>query len=137
LHRLHTGAHGTLGLVAEVSLRLHPAPESRAIGLAFAASRAEALAIARAALALPRTPWAVLVHALVSGPRNRWMVAVLLAGRAEVLADAVKGLRAGAPTVPVMSESDDPSRFEGTWGGQRALETGGLAVHALRVTTAP
>ncbi len=53
LHRLYTGSHGSLCLILEVALRLHPEPEHEAFLVAEAADAAGALALARAALELP------------------------------------------------------------------------------------
>lgn len=138
LQRLHTGAHGTLGLVVEASLRLHAAPESRALALGFASTRAQALAIARDALASATAkPWAVIVHDLAPDGDARWVVAVLLAGRREQVADEVERLRAACLRLPVTTEDERGAAFAPTWDAVRATEGGRVLRHRLHVTTAP
>lgn len=139
LHRLHTGAHGTLGVIVEASLRLHAAPELRAIGMGFAASRDAALATARAVLARDRSPWTVVVTDMLSDetPDRRWSIAVLVAGLAEAVEADVRDLRAVAPGLPWQigergKESD--TRVRATWRGIARLE--GMTP-TLRVTCAP
>ncbi len=139
LHRLHTGAHGTLGLVAEVSLRLHAAPELRAVGLATSATRESALAIARAVTRSSRAAWAVLVTDLAPDSRPRWMVTALLAGRAPVVESEVAALRIAVPDLPWMvghpgmPEKDPVDR---TWGVAGVHEYPG-AWRSVRITCAP
>jgi glycolate oxidase FAD binding subunit len=53
LAKLFTGAFGTLGLIVDVSVRLHPAPEARATTIA---SAEDADALGRAAAALAHSP---------------------------------------------------------------------------------
>jgi glycolate oxidase FAD binding subunit len=53
LHRLYCGAHGSLGILVEVSLRLFPEPERELRVTARSSELADALSLARKALALP------------------------------------------------------------------------------------
>lgn len=138
LHRLHTGAHGTLGLVAEVSLRLHAAPETRAIGLAFQPTRERALATARAAIDASRAAWHVSVGNRVDGRSpERWMVRVLLGGSAALVASEVAALRVLVPDVPWMVEGSgarDAERLPTTWSAVASDECVGGRWAPLRVT---
>ncbi len=105
LHRLHTGAHGTLGLVAEVSLRLHAAPELRAIGLAMEPTRERALARARTVLDASRAAWHVSISNRVDRESpSRWTVRVLLGGSAALVRSEVDALRLAVPDLPWMVE---------------------------------
>jgi len=139
LQRLHTGAHGTLGVIAEVSLRLHAAPELRAIGLGHVASRTAALTTARAVLARNRSLWNVLVTDMLSDDTSdrRWSVAVLAAGLAEAVEDDVRALRAAAPELPWQigeRGTDRETRVLGTWRGISRLD--GMSP-TLRVSSPP
>jgi len=139
LHRLHTGAHGTLGLISEVSLRLHAAPELRAIGMAFAPTREAALATARVTLARSRSVWTVLVGDMIAdeAPGRRWAIAVLSAGLAEAVEADVRQLRDVAQELPwQIGEPGTASetRVLGAWRGMGMLE--GLSP-TLRVSCAP
>jgi len=139
LHRLHTGAHGTLGLVAEVSLRLHAAPELRAVGLATPGTRASALAMARAVTRLSRAAWGVLVTDLAPDSRPRWMVTALLAGRAPVVESEVEALRIALPDLPwIVGRPGTPEKdpVDRTWGVAGVHEYPG-AWRSVRVTCAP
>lgn len=102
LHRLHTGAHGTLGLVAEVSLRLHAAPEMGALALTTCATREHGLRLARAVERGSRAAWAVVVHDLGPESSPRWMVMAPIAGRAAVVESEVQALRAVCPELEWM-----------------------------------
>ncbi len=142
LHRLHTGAHGTLGLVVEVSLRLHARPDARAIAMGITATRAEAMGAARAALAAPREPWAVLVHDLSRDGDTRFFVTVLLAGRAEALeqeARAANSTFAGLPLVVGSPGTAEEKRVADVWNAHCAMEQapGSSSWPALRATCLP
>ncbi len=123
LHRLHTGAYGSLGLIVEVSLRLHAAPESHAIGLGYAPTRDAALATARGVLARCRSAWTVLVHDVFSEdhrePSRRFGVVVLAAGLTEALEADLSELRVSVPElrwdVAEHGAASD-SRVLSTWG---------------------
>lgn len=141
LHRLHTGAHGTLGLVAEVSLRLHPAPELRAVGLAFRPTRALALELARAALRAAPGAWAVLVTDRAGdGARARWLVQVLLAGTVAGVEDQVARMRDALPDLPwIVGQhgTPDQARVGRSWSAIASMENAGDGWPALRVACAP
>lgn len=82
LHRLFCGSHGTLGVIVEVSLRLHPEPEREAWITVEANALADAFQLARKALALP----ARLVSLSIERAGTRWQVAVRLGGLEAVVA---------------------------------------------------
>jgi glycolate oxidase FAD binding subunit len=82
LHRLYCGSHGTLCVIVEASLRLHPLPEERRVLSRDGADPA----LARAALAAP------VRHLAVWSDRARTSVA--LTGRAEVVAHEAGLVRA-------------------------------------------
>jgi glycolate oxidase FAD binding subunit len=81
LHRLHCGAHGTLGILLEVSLRLWPLPEEHAWLCCPCRDRSAALEAALGVQALFVKPLAVLARS-----EARWALEVGLAGRADVVA---------------------------------------------------
>jgi glycolate oxidase FAD binding subunit len=81
LHRLYCGSHGTLCVIVEAALRLHPLPAARRVLVRAAPDLAQALALARAALAVPARHLAVWAHDRGDEPR----AFVALAGRAEVV----------------------------------------------------
>lgn len=76
LGRLVCGGFGTLGLVAELTVRLHPLPAARRWLSAEAATPAEVFRLTRAALGSPVAPSAVEVERAAGGYR----VGVLLEG---------------------------------------------------------
>jgi glycolate oxidase FAD binding subunit len=82
LHRLYCGSHGTLGVIVEVSLRLHPEPEREAWLTLEANSLADAFQLARKALALPTR----LVSLSIERGASRWQIAARLGGLAAVVA---------------------------------------------------
>jgi len=84
LHRLWIGSQGTLCLLLEATLRLQPAPASEAVLVVPCASRADALERARALGRTGAQPVAVLAHD--RAPDRTWRLAVVLAGREEVVA---------------------------------------------------
>jgi glycolate oxidase FAD binding subunit len=83
LARLYTGSYGTLGIITEAVLRLHPLPEAARYVIAELADEAAAASGVAAVLTSPATPTAVEVHrAPVDGPVE---VAVLLEGSPSAL----------------------------------------------------
>ncbi len=67
LHRLYCGAHGSLGVVVEVSLRLFPEAEHELRMTARTTELTEALALARKALALPARIVSLSIERTASG----------------------------------------------------------------------
>ncbi|MBL8861994.1 MAG: FAD-binding oxidoreductase [Planctomycetes bacterium] len=141
LHRLHTGAHGTLGLVAEVSLRLHAAPEVRAAGLAFVPTRQAGWQLAGEILRASRLAWTVMVHDLVRpGQSGPWLVAALVAGPAPAVRAELAALRRDAPQLPWLCgapQTEEERRAHDVWSGIVALERPGATWPTLRATTLP
>lgn len=103
LHRLYCGSHGTLCVLLEASLRLHPLPAARRLLVRGGMERDEALAAARTVLDLPLRPRAVVVHdhdaPVGSADRGGtpWSLVVALAGRGEVVPHEVEVVRAALP----------------------------------------
>jgi glycolate oxidase FAD binding subunit len=114
LSKLFTGSYGTLGLLTEVSVRLHPLPGPTATVVGGAD---DPHVLARTALALARLPLEALcldVAWPVEGPGR---VLLRFAGRtAADRAAGSTGLLDGLDDVHV--EEDD----EGVWAGQRAAQ---------------
>ena len=125
LHRLFCGSFGSLCLILEASLRLHPLPEERALFLARAETRQEALDLAAEVRALPVRPVTLLAHDLdVSSPGKPWTVFVVLAGRPEVVEAESERLRAirpdasfarGSEVAPVTRQVRDLERTGTGW----------------------
>ncbi len=141
VHRLHTGAHGTLGMIVEASLRLHSQPEARAIALLDAATPEASLAFARRALAPPHAPHAVLVHDLA--PRESsaaYQVAVLLGARADVLPEHVRALRRDLHEARILDAepgSGPEPRVASLWSSLAGLERASDGWPHLRVAALP
>jgi glycolate oxidase FAD binding subunit len=137
LHRLHTGAHGTLGFIAEASLRLHAAPTLRALGLALTATREEALRIALAAARASRCVW----HASASNLADRgWTVHVLLGGADPVVESEVRALGLQIPQLPWMVArpgTRDAAQLPRTLSALEMHECIAGRWATLRVTCAP
>jgi glycolate oxidase FAD binding subunit len=93
LHRLFSGSWGTLCVILEVSLRLHPLPEREAVVAARFAQRAPALAAARAVGELPVKPCAVVVHR----PQELFELVVLLAGRFDAVESEARAIAERVP----------------------------------------
>jgi len=119
VHRLHTGAHGSLGVIVEASLRLYPAPEERAIATLACTDRGEALRSARHALEPPVGALAVMAFdgALLEAG-DGVQLAILLAARAEVLPHQLREL--GARQGGLEIASGDAARAR--WSSYRDLE---------------
>lgn len=120
------GAHGTLGLLTQLTVRLHPKPAAAMTMRGFAAPHAAA-GFALRLLASPIQPSAV-----------DWAddeVWVLLEGRAEGLAErAVAVQRAGAAQGVDLTAFDDS---EGAWASLRDLPAGRTGDTVLRAATLP
>ncbi|MCY2959591.1 MAG: FAD-binding oxidoreductase [Planctomycetota bacterium] len=139
LQRLHTGAHGTLGLVAEVSLRLHAAPGLRAVGLAFHPTRESALEMARAVTRLSRAAWAVLVTDFTRDSESKWMVNALLGGGTAVVESEVSSLQAALPALPwivARPGTRDEAQVPLTWNASFGNEYPG-GWRTVRITCKP
>jgi glycolate oxidase FAD binding subunit len=141
LHRLHTGAHGTLGLIAEASLRLHPRPEACAVATLAAPSRAAALEAARSALAPPHEPWALRIHDLAPpAGAGRFTLTALLGGRADVVPEHARALAHALPQAELLladREGAQAARVDALWSSLRELERSRGGWPALRAACLP
>jgi len=81
MHRLYCGSHGSLCVIVEASMRLSAAPESETVLTATARDRTDALARAKAALALDIQPLCVRAENVLD-TGGAWRVHVVIAGRA-------------------------------------------------------
>lgn len=82
MHRLYTGARGSLCVLLEASLRLFPAPRALACARCALAAPAQARALVDAAWSGALAP---LVLALARDERGAWELALLLGGAPTVL----------------------------------------------------
>ncbi len=101
LTRLYLGSLGSLGVIAEATLRVHPLPPRREVLLGSYGDAAEAVAAARGILVSPLRPEAVEI---LRSPGAPWQVAVQVAGTERVVARKVRdamtvlgGARGAAP----------------------------------------
>ncbi len=118
LHRLHCGSRGTLGIILEACLRLHPAPEASSRSAVTFAKREEALEAAAHLRDGPLRPWALLLEestaATVDGDHARpWTLHLELGGVEEVhraeldWAREALAARAGQECPPATGENLD------------------------------
>ncbi len=83
LHRLWCGSQGTLCALLEISLRLYPLPASQAVVSVACERRDQALERAQELARSPLAPLALVVHDRAAD--RRWQLALVLAGREEVV----------------------------------------------------
>ncbi|MEZ5980150.1 MAG: FAD-binding oxidoreductase [Planctomycetota bacterium] len=100
LHRLVCGAHGTLGVVTEVSLRLHTLQPVRALVRHAVGDVTDGVAAAFAAF--DRVPRARAVR--LDGTDGRWWLSLDLEGRAEVVEDELERVLALLGRVNVLRD---------------------------------
>lgn len=93
LHRLYCGAHGSLCVVLEASLRLYPLPAAFAALSRVCATRAEALAIARGVQDMPLHPRSITVDRSAGD----WRLTVVLGGREDVVTWELQQLEQAYP----------------------------------------
>ena len=117
LHRLHTGAYGSLGVIAEVAFKLMPLPANTRTVAAWFSSPEEATTTAQTVLDSPILPEALSV---VSGPQLSSPAATLLSqtpgGQDEnylVLARVTGGMAAVARQVDMVTGAAGASAAEG------------------------
>ncbi len=102
LHRAHCGSFGSLCVVLEASLRLHPLPDDRALFKAHFASRGEALEMAARIRQSPVRPVTMLVHDLdLSSAQHPWTVMASLAGHPQVVGFEAQELQTLCPSAAV------------------------------------
>lgn len=135
LHRLHTGAHGALGVIVEVSLRLFALP-GREATLSWTATRLEeALAAAGRVREGRLAPLAVVVEAGLDGRDPRPRVHALLAGRPEGVARDLEQARAALG--PGELELREGERAEKLRRRLRDLEPESRGTLSLRIGCRP
>lgn len=125
LHKLHLGAFGTLGVIAEATLKVAPLPEHRQTVLAsFLDPRLPGQALAQLR-AVPLQPIALIamsplaeqgvsaLHSFLEGQPNHIVVAARFAGTAGAVARQIREaarrcIEVGARTVELREEDDQP-----------------------------
>lgn len=118
LHRLWCGSRGSLCVVLEASLRLHPLPrERRSLELACA-SLSEAFALARELARSPARPLALCIEQGARGPVGLYLA---LGGREETVAYERADLEARLAGTPLV-RSDTGASFEERWRALRDRE---------------
>jgi glycolate oxidase FAD binding subunit len=125
LHRLYAGSHGTLCVVAEVSLRLFPEPEHEAFASLEVAPGDEHEA-ARRALALPARCVSITIAASSSEPRAR--LHARLFGRREALEDEIEQLLVAWPGATFVEGSS--ARAAAERARDRTARAGSVTLHA-------
>ena len=136
LHRLHAGSHGTLCVILEASLRLHPLPERDAWILGSAASLEEALARSAAARAAAGSLSSIAFLRPPPSDARRsahWPTFARLRGRAEVLEADRAALERIWPLREVFA--DDEARAHAD--EMRDADPGRAREASLRVGCAP
>lgn len=149
LHRLHVGAHGTLGVIAQVTLKVSPLPAGRTLLVAPLADAASAARFATALVRTPLMPVAVLAsaHLAGSGPGGVSLEGPLLwvafedvrAGRDRAARDAdALAKRHGLPGFARHEDAELPAELADLTAGEAAraaVELAGAtrrgAAHAL------
>jgi glycolate oxidase FAD binding subunit len=121
LGKLYAGSHGTLGLIAEATFRLHPLPQSSTYLTAACTGHAAAAQAIVAASGSMLQPTAVELHWPAGGDLT---VGVLLEGtasgvaeRARQLADLIRSSAAAASAAPSVTVSGSPPGWWGTLPG--------------------
>jgi glycolate oxidase FAD binding subunit len=128
LGKLFAGSHGTLGLIAEATFRLHPLPGAARYVTVRCVGAAGAYAALRGALDSPLEPIAAEIHR--PGRGGPLSVAFLLEGhaeavaaRAERLAGLISAASGGGPGATGSPVSDRPPSW---WGRPPAAADGTL-----------
>jgi len=130
LHRLYCGSHGTLGVIVEVSLRLFPEPEHELRVTTRASELADALSLARRALALP----ARIVSLSIERTGDGFELAARLFGLRDVVEAEQAALLALWPRANTQSGAAARASSEAASARQRLA----LSAHpALRIACLP
>jgi glycolate oxidase FAD binding subunit len=116
--KLLTGSYGTLGLITEAILRLHPRPPARRVVTCNAAEAAEIARAAHTVLASQTVPSAVEVDWPAAGGAT---VAVLLEGTEE-------GVTARSETVQVLLDTTAADQASPAWWGRYPFESGDVGL---------
>ncbi len=107
LPRLYCGSHGTLCVILEASVRLHPLPAESAVGMVRLENRGEALDLARRIHDLPVRLTGLCAHDLDRSHDGRpWTLLFLLGARPDVLHWEIDRVLEVAPEARVARGSD-------------------------------
>ena len=106
LHRLHTGAHGSLGVIVEASLRLFALPAREVVCSSGEQRLEQALETAERVRATRAAPLAIVIEAGLSDEASRPRVHVVLAGRSEAVERDVELVRAALGSDATTCEDD-------------------------------
>lgn len=125
LNKLIIGSLGTLGVVAEATLKVLPLPEARGLTVARAPSAAAALAIADAILRTPLRPSALVVD----GPRD-WSVYVGAQGTRPQVERAMREAATAAAAAGAKADRGDDESLLSPLRELPATATDGALVRA-------
>ena len=120
-HKLHIGALGTLGVIAEVTFKVAPLPEHTAALAGPAESAAQALQVARALWQRPLSPVSLCVSDALplageqAGAGRRWWLAARFAGVGPAVERQVREARLRAREVGLEAAELDRERSEELW----------------------
>ena len=107
LPRLYCGSHGTLCVILEASVRLHPRPPESAVGMVRLENRGEALDLARRVHDLPVRLTGLCAHDLDRSHAGRpWTLLFLLGARPDVLQWEIDRILETAPEARISRGPD-------------------------------
>ncbi len=133
LHRLYTGSRGSLGVVLEASLRLSPAPETRARLEAMFADRGAALAFARQVLTLDLSLDALTVRRIDRG----FATELFLGGRQVVISAELARLERAASAHDAATAEGSAAESLYAAAREREPSSAHLFLSATRTAFAP
>lgn len=129
LTRMYVGSLGSLGVLVEATLRVHPLPAARNVLLAAFPSPRDAVAAARRVLRTPVRPEAVEIHREPRSPA--WQVGVQVAGSPRVVDRKVHEMRRALPGAQEGLLPRPPERVAALWQVALPLDTLPVALESL------